>query len=306
MAKVVFAVLAHHKRACLEDLVLNLRVFAPESDIVLFNGGKDPQLAEGLDIAVCPYSRPMRYDRLGRVQLDTMRWLYEEGRAFDFLVTLDSDMLLIKPGFEQYLSAHMANSAYMAVLFREIPPWTNWKTGRRFHTKWERIWQPIFGTNYPYGCFNPAQVFRYDYVERLMSFPKLDELLSRIDHTSLFCIEEMVYATLAVTLVCEPRRYAEPWSSAIRYRKRHSPHEIRAYLGDPDVFFIHPVPVDMDAPERRLLAALRDGTRVDFDEFQAAFDSDKVELPLYLRLRSSLVTPVLSKLHDAYLWMVPE
>ena len=305
-SKICFAILAHTNRPCLDDQVRNLRTFAPTADVVLFNGGRDPNLADGLDIDVCPYSQPLRYERVARFHGEIMRWLHETGREFDFLVTIDSDVLLIKHGFEAFLDRAMADSAYMGVLFRRVEKDTEWITGRRFHYVWRRAWQPIFEVEHPYGCFCPGQVFRGEYVERLLRFPRLDELFERIERSRLRDLEELIWATLAVTLECNPRRYPDAVSASVRYRKRHAPGEIRAYLDDPDVFLLHPVPMSLDAPERRLIRLLREGAPVDFDALQEAFEQEIVPVPNHLRIRGSLFSPLLSKAYDAYLRVAPE
>ena len=60
--------------------------------MVVFNGGHDASLTGGLDVTNCPYSRPLVHHWLGVSQGLVMLWLAEQGREFDFLVTLDSDM----------------------------------------------------------------------------------------------------------------------------------------------------------------------------------------------------------------------
>jgi hypothetical protein len=77
----------------------------------------------------------------------------------------------------------------MSVLFRQVYPADTWVPARLFHYKWESVWQPIFGTRTPCGCFNPGQVFRKEYAERLLQFPKLNELLWRIHRSSLHNLE---------------------------------------------------------------------------------------------------------------------
>jgi len=310
MPKVCFAILAHNQPACLEDLVCNLRGFAPGSDIVLFNGGKDPSLAAGLDIDICPLSRPLRWGALAFFQFELMRWLHAEQREFEFLVTLDSDMLLIKPGIEAYLEQTMANSAYMGTEFSEIRPSTTWTTGRQFHYKWKRIWQPLFGTEYPYGCFNPGQVFRRQYVERFMSFPRLDELRRRIEHSHRPNLEELVFPTMAVVLDCAPRRWLVRDQTAVRFAGYQSPGEMLTYRDDPHAFLVHPVTMDADAPSRALVRHLLAGENVDRRAYEREFYQrervDKRPVAVRRRLRDSFVGPLMAQVNDAYLRLVAE
>jgi hypothetical protein len=304
LSRLCFAILAHNQPACLEDLIYNLRAFAPGSDVVLFNGGRDPHLGNGLGVDVCPFSRPLRYEKLADFQLDTMRWLTAEQRPYEFLVTVDSDMLLIKRGLPDYLEATMGESAYMAVGFGEIPPSTTWLTGRRFHYKWASVWQPLLGTRYPYGCFNPGQVFRRHYVESLMRFPNLDELRRRIDQSHIPALEEMLYSTLAVALNCAPRPWPNP--AAIRFLGPHSPVDIARYRARPDTFLIHPVTMRVDAPEREFVRALAEEKPADVALFQAAFEQYPRAEALRKRLVKSLVGPALSGVRDLYLQLLPQ
>ena len=55
----IFSILAHNNRPCLADQVRNLRTLAPGCEIILFNGGTDASLADGLGIECCPYSSPV-------------------------------------------------------------------------------------------------------------------------------------------------------------------------------------------------------------------------------------------------------
>jgi hypothetical protein len=305
MAKICFAVLAHNQRECLDDLLQNLRDLAPKADVVLYNGGRDNGLAAGLAVDVVPYSHPLRYEGLAQFQLDLFRWVHEERRDFDFLIILDSDMLLIKSGIEDYLDRVMANANYMGAEFNEILPGTDWKPGQRFHLKWPTIWQPIFGTRYPFGCFNPGQVFGRIYIERFMQFARLEELRTRVERSHLPSLEEMIYPTMAVVLDCAPRRLPLPEQSAIRYRGYHSPEEIARYLRDPDVFMIHPVTMSASSPERQMLGQLARGQHVDVAAFQRAFVERQPHQPSR-KLRGSVLGPVLTGLRDAYLRLVPE
>jgi hypothetical protein len=311
-SELCLAILAHNKPECLSDLLENLRALCPEADVVLFNGGRQPLLPDGLSADdVCPYSEPLSWARNYFFQISTMRWLYQRGRRAEFLVTLDSDMLLIKPGLLEFLQRTMSGSAYMAVSFEEIPERTPWIVGRRFHYLWRPVWQPIFGIRLPFGCFNPGQVFRWEYVERLMRFPRYAELLARMRRSSVPQLEEVIYPTLAVTLGCAPRAY--PGSGplthpgpAIRDLRRHSPDEIRAYLHDPNVYLIHPVHMALDAPDRSFVRALwQDGQDVDESRLQAAFEAYAPPVPLRRELRRAL-SPLTSRLRNAYLQLVPE
>jgi len=303
-ARVCFAVLAHTSRECLADLVCNLRSFAPASEVVLFNGGSDDRLAAGLDVEVCPLSHPIRWARQVDFMLSTMRWLRRARHDYEFLVGLDSDMLLVQPGMDRFLDRAMARSSYMATNFQEVPPTTDWQLGRRYHYKWRTIWQPLLGTANPFVCFNPGQVFRRDYVERVLAFPRLDALEDRIRRSSLPVLEEMVWPTLAVALGCSP--VSNPGSRGIRNLRTHSPQQIAAYRADPDVQMIHPVHMDVAAPERRFVRRLALGQAADLAGFEASYRDYVTRTVGATRQPGFARRHIAPRLKDLYLRLAPE
>lgn len=268
MSNLCFAILAHNNRECLADQVRNLQIFSPGARIVLYNGGTDTALADDLKVEVCPYSMPLCHSKVTYFQRDIMQWLYETDRLCDFLICLDSDMLLIKPGLDFYLEKIMAQSSYMGTNFQEVVPGTPWDIGRRFHYKWQNGWQTIFGIPNPFGCFNPAQTFRWTYIERFVHFPKLQELFQKVKRTRLGSTEEIIYPTLAVSMACSP--ISNPGSKAMQLR-RHSPLEIQAYIADPDVFFLHKVGMEFDAHDRKIIRALSAGESIDFNAIDTSY-----------------------------------
>lgn len=321
MTRICFAILAHDNEPCVVDLIGSLRRSCQSPALVLFNGGRNPRFAAAIDVEVCPYSRPLRHGKLPDFHFGIMRWLHEECWEYDFLITLDADMLLIKPGLESYLEAHMADSAYMAINFSETYPDTDWRPGRRHHYHWRQVWQPIFGTENPYHCFNPGQIFRRDYVERFMTFSKRHDLLTRTERSMLPVLEEMIFPTLAMTLECNPRmhpgsqvppaRDIQSQESAIRWEKRHSPREICRHVDDPHAFLIHPVPMTRDAPERTFVLAIQRGGAVDVGEYQHAFESSLVQGPppraaTVAERTRTLATAVYGKLREEYMRVVPQ
>ena len=76
--------------------------------MVLFNGGNNKIFAANQGVDHCPYSRPLKLGKLANFHYGVMKMLEEEQYEYDFLVTLDSDMLMIKPGFSEFLDYTMA------------------------------------------------------------------------------------------------------------------------------------------------------------------------------------------------------
>lgn len=295
-AGLVLAVLAHADPDCLADQVAGLRTFAPEARVVVFNGGGDAALTDGLDVATCPYSRPLTHHRVGAFHGLTMQWLLEQGWQDDLLVTLDSDMLLLKPGLAYHLAGALerAGAAYLGAHFGEVLPDTPWRPGRRFHRKWSGVWQDLFGLPHPYRSFNPGQVFSGAYLEAFARWPRRLELMRAVDSTRLDALDEIVWATLAVALGTGAAEH--PGGRALQLR-RHSPQELGDYVSDPDVFLVHRVGMQVDAPERRLVRSLAAGVVPDFAAEPCAYDTS---VP-----GASPVRAVAARLKDAYQAVTP-
>ena len=94
--------------------------FHQEIEWVSFNGGNNKIFAANLGVDHCPYSKPLKFGKLAKFHYGVMKMLEEERYVYDFLVTLDSDMLMIKPGFSEFLDQTMVESAYMGANFQKI------------------------------------------------------------------------------------------------------------------------------------------------------------------------------------------
>lgn len=246
---------------CLADQLQNLRVFSPGSRIVVFNGGTDRHLTDGLDVAVCPASQPLAHHRVGLFHGLVMRWLHDERTEFDLLVTLDSDMLLIKQGLEERLEAALSGADYSGAHPGVILSDTRWRPGQRFLAKWPGEWQGLFGIEHPRRSFNPGQVFSPSYVTAFATWEKRDRLLQMLAGTRLDALDEIVWATLGPALGL--RTASHPGDRGLQLR-RHAPVELADYLADPDVHLVHRVGMTVEALDRRLLRELRDGKSVDW------------------------------------------
>jgi hypothetical protein len=252
LSKVVFGVLAHAYRPALEDLLANVRALEPDAPIVAYNGGRDNTLFDGLDIATCPYSKPLHHDWPTPFPHDMMRWLKEDGVDYDYLVILECDMYLLRPGIADHLDRTMSGSDYMAPHFSVHPRlWSPWSIGRRTRWNWNRSgWREMLGTEYPYGCLGAGQVFGRRYAERLLSHPRLPEILQRAQISRLRVLNEIVYPSLAVSMGCNPLR--DPNSDALLLR-RHSPTELLSHIQNEDCYLVHKIGLDIDSPDRVFL-----------------------------------------------------
>ncbi len=255
-----FAVLAHTDRPALADLVANLRTAQPGCEVVVFNGGLDLELAAGLDVEVCPTSRPLRHGHLAPFHGHVLTWLAD--RDLDWIVTLDSDVLLVRAGLEAHLSALAAD--YVAPHLSPVRPGTPWRPGRRFLRSWAD-WQPLLPVEHPWRCFNPVQAFGRGYREVFAAWPGRSELLARVDQAPQEALEEIVWPTVAGALGL--RIAPLGGDDALRLRPP-TPYELRDHLADPAVFAVHKVRTSEPAVERALIRGHLAGESPDFDAAQ--------------------------------------
>jgi hypothetical protein len=257
---IVFGILAHDNPECFADLIESVRRFAPDAGILLFDGGTSAAFKEcaiGLGVERCRYSKPLVHGKLADFHFGVMRHLHEEQRAYDYLVTMDSDMLLVRSGLETQLDRCLRDSGYMGTNFHLLgdAPFESWQIGQYFQFQWER-WASAFDCERPAGCFNPGQVFRREFVEQILQYAKLPELLRRVERSRLPALEEVIFPTLAVSLAANPK--SNPGSKAIQL-KPHDGEELAGFLADGAVFMVHKVSMNYDAPDRRYLRAARRG-----------------------------------------------
>ena len=98
----IFACLVHESQECVADLIRNLRFLDPSSTILLYNGGRWPQLLDfelvrREENVVChPSPQPMNWGRLHDFALDCMRFALEN-LPFDTLTIVDSDRWVYLP-----------------------------------------------------------------------------------------------------------------------------------------------------------------------------------------------------------------
>ena len=117
-SKICFAILVHEKRELVKQLIDNVRYYCPNSAIVLYNGGDDPTLCDGLGVPVCPSSRKLERGWTTVYFLETMEWLEELGINYKYFINIDSDALFIRKGYEKFIQNAMKDTDYMAVKLR--------------------------------------------------------------------------------------------------------------------------------------------------------------------------------------------
>src|SRR5262245_45782852 len=111
--KNVFACLVHEQPECVADLVRNLTCLDPESQVLLYTGARDPALLRrsfavgGGEPLVHPAPRPLAWGLLHEFAIECMRHALAT-LAFDTLTIVDSDQLLLRPGYSAALAEFLS------------------------------------------------------------------------------------------------------------------------------------------------------------------------------------------------------
>ncbi len=267
MPALAFGLLAHAQADCVAELLESLNLYSPGSRVLLFNGGYDEGLGDRLGLETCRYSRPVRWGRgLHHFVLAVVRQMHEDHWEFDYLVTLDSDMLVIGEGLGERLADLMRDADYMAAFNRAAPRGSGWLWSERMYKQW-RQWGPLLGPESLRICYNPGQVLSTEYARRLMAWPKLPQLCREFERSRLQVIEELVWPSLADALGLNGRSWPDVEASALH--GLHTPSHI-SELRSRGVSLLHKVKMDLSAPERVYAGALRRGERPDPKALDAA------------------------------------
>lgn len=237
--KICFAILVHNKREVIRDLIDNIRYFCPNSSIVLYNGGDEPDLCNGLEYPVCPASKKLSYGFLASFMLDTMEWLEEIHYEYDYLISLDSDVLFAKEGFEKFIIQAMKDTEYMGVDMRV--PQKSWYPGVLFRRERD-LWRSLFKDDPFLKAFNVGQVFGRSFVKALLTCDQLKVLKKNLQKTKCFAIEEIIFVNMAKLLGFEPKSYPNDVGLSIRYRPHYSYKEFIQFMNkNTSCFLFHPI-----------------------------------------------------------------
>jgi hypothetical protein len=203
--------------------------------------------------------------------------------TYEFLITLDSDMLLLRPGIVDYLRRVMECAEYMAPHFREVSWWLRSDSHRRFLYCWNPYWQSLLGTHRPYRVLNCFQVFRRALVNRFLAHERIEDIIEATmpQCTALVALEELIYPTLAVFLGAHPIAY--PGSYTID-TSPVSVSDLIAYVDDPNVVFAHAGTRDLSSPPWQFVRALSLG----IDSKTQAADNRRAKRNTIDRARSLL------------------
>lgn len=310
----VYACLVHEKPECILDLVRNLGYHDPDSTILLYNGGSDPDLLKNpFDfeqyngrVRVHPEPRPMKWGWLHDFALDCMNYSLRH-LEFDTLTIVDSDQLAVRPGYSQYLYGLLAgrdkginkvgmlgNSPMRQPPSTRVPPAA--KAFKEFD-----LWKP-FLRKFPNGeelfvhwTFWPSTVFTRDLARDLTRLFREDELLKDIlSRTQIWASEEVILPTL--TRLLGYGIHENPCSyDFVKYRAVYNVDQLNRAFDKRNVFWIHPV-------ERNYGNRLRHHIRKTFKDYSLA-PPPPLRIPTAVPADFSLRWPVLQAMNRIQGWL---
>jgi glycosyltransferase involved in cell wall biosynthesis len=309
--KNIFACLVHESPECIVDLVRNLRFHDPSSVIVLYNGGKNPELLqdhfpyERYGAVRHPGFRPMTYGYLHQYALDCMEFALENFE-FHTLTIVDSDQIGIRSGYSDFLAASLSRYSDIGLLGNSPQPQpANTKiTPAVSALKEVELWRPFLKrfsegeSKFVHWTFWPSTVFLRDACRHLVGLFKTDsQLQSILGQTKIWATEEVILPTLVSLL---GYRIAEnPCSyEYVKYRNSFSLQQLVSALNRPDAFWIHPV-------ERRYDHVVRKQIREKFEHYTRPIVSEsRNSLPVTGTGNHLLLTlPILSMMKQIDGWL---
>ena len=260
----VFACLVHECQEAVVDLVRNLSHLDPQSRILLYNGGRDPGLLDrrfsvgGREPLVHPEPKPLRWGVLHEFAIDCMRFAL--GAApFDALTIVDSDQLLLRPGYSEALSAFLELRPAAGMLGNAPgvqPPHTRVApavTALRERALWLPYCRRFPGgaAKFPHWTFWPSTVFSAAACRDLVrAFDEDEELARTLAKSRIWATEEILLPTLVALHGHEVAR--SPFGyDLVRYNVLATPREVEHAMRRPGTFWLHPAPRRVDHPLRR-------------------------------------------------------
>ena len=302
--KNVFACLVHERPEAVVDLFRNLAYLDPDSKILLYNGGRDRSLlrrglsVDGREPLVHPSPKPLSWGVLHEFALDCMRFALEQV-PFDTLTIVDSDQLLVRPGYTQALEAFLAGREGIGMLgnapgpqpqrTRVSPAVTAWRERDRWLPYCRRFENGE--AKFPHWTFWPSTVFTAAACRDLVRTFREDRELARVlAGSKLWATEEIVLPTLVALLGHEIVQ--SPFSyDLVRYNVLATPRQVQTAMQRPDVFWVHPVPRRIDHPLRRLV-------RDRFDQYERPASPVEADAPGML-----LTVPILERMRPIEGWL---
>ncbi|MFD1875733.1 glycosyltransferase [Hymenobacter bucti] len=277
----VYACLVHEHAECVLDLVRNLRHLDPESPIVLYNGGQNPDLLksrahwDALGVLVHPKPHPMQHGYLHQFALDTMAFALDTS-PFDTLTIVDSDQLAIRAGYPAFLASFLASQTNIGLLSNRPERLTQatqdiWPVTQAF--KEYDLWKPWLRrfadgeSKFVHWTFWPSTIFTADAARDLTRLFREDPQLQHLMiQTKIWATEEIILPTLVRLLGYEIAR--NPCSHTyVQYRQAYSQQQLQQAFTQPDAYWVHPV-------ERHYEDTVRQHTRRHFNHYTCEKPAD--------------------------------
>jgi hypothetical protein len=279
--QICFAVLVHNNKDVVIDLLDNIKFYCPNSKVVLYNGGDDPELCKELEIPVCPTSRKLQYGVTAIYLLETMKWLEKINLEYDFLINLDSDALFVREGYEQFIYEQMKNKDYMGVDTKPLE--SNNFCGIQFKKEYN-LWEPLFGTISLYESFNVGQVFSKRLVNSLLISGHFQILMENLNKTKAFGIDEIAYVTMVKMLGFDLHAYPKSTGNSIRYRPHfHLDETVSLLYKNQNAFLLHPIHRNMKDETRAFInSMLKQKFQFEKEKSKRLLQQDLGNLPIFL------------------------
>ncbi len=265
--KNVFACLVHENEECIIDLVRNLRFNDPNSIILLYNGGKNPYLFKSISllkksgVIFYPNPHPFKHGYLHDFALECMLFAVNNF-SFDILTIVDSDQLLIRKGYSDYVGNFLKNNRDAGILTCEVKKMSadnnsNWVALQGF--KEYELWKPFLKQfpegekHFLYWTFWPSTIFQANAVYDLLKLFKENKVLQSIMmQTKIWAAEEIIFPTLVKLLgyniAQNPCSY-----EFVRYKNKITADEAKSAFNKSDAYWLHPVERLTNSPARKTI-----------------------------------------------------
>lgn len=252
----VFACLVHEKSESVLDLVQNLHYQDPDSLILLYNGGNNRKLLRDANelrqynAYMHPEPRVQEYGRLHVFAVDCMDYAIRH-LNFDLITIVDSDQLLIKPDYSEYISNYLTGQPGVGMLTNSTKRYTKRNEGKNYVVdlalKEYELWEPFLNEfvngkeRFVHWTFWPSSVFTksaaIDIVDVFNHNTALQEILQR---TSIFATEEIVFPTLVKLLgydiLASPCDY-----KYVKYKVKFYPRDFARSIHKEEAYWMHPI-----------------------------------------------------------------
>lgn len=259
----VYAVLAHERPECVIDLVRNLRWHDDVSPILLYDGSPggaliDPRLPwQRWGVEIVPNARPMKWGTLHGFALDCIAHL--TARDHDALTIVDSDQMMLRGGYPDFLAAHggvrgiLSSDARPQGKGTRIPPAVTAQAERA-------LWRPFLDrfeggeAAFVHWTFWPGTVIGAECGRAIAALFEDPQLQATLAASRLWATEEILFPTLA-KLLGYPVQQSPCRGDWTQYRRRWTTRDVDLARVDSQTFWMHPVPRALDDPLRRHLRA---------------------------------------------------